>query len=551
MGKEIIAANAHSTAGNNQIGKRKVKTGCITCRSVYQPPWNPASGYLLPPSLKPFPRIRRVKCDEGKPNCLRCSTTGRKCEGFPVKSVTRTEICHVLRRDTTFRALLDVQFQNFENGQECRSFDHFRLMTAPKCGLFFGSDFWSRRVLQMSHSDAAIWHAVLALGALLLEEESADYSIKNKQRGCAFESYNKAIAHTSQLLSRSGRDNFEKGLVACILFTCYENLLGHYPLAQMHLQSGLRILSDGDGKTPRPSEIYRQEVPDDILHIFSRLDFQAMTLSESSSPYPYVNSFRRIREPGSIPLQFGSLAEAQHHLIEHTKWIFLLGEIMGATQRLDPQEFLLRKFRSDDRLSRWSTAFDYLLDRFRREGSWTDEKQHTSKLLQIYHAQIVALSDPAFLGCELPYDRYCSQFESMLDLLESLIPVTSSAHAIEGPLSKPLCSFEMGVVLPLYMIGTKCRDPRLRRRAIALLYSVNRREGLWDSWGAARVAETIMKIEEEGLGDVQRADQIGSDRRVSEVCVWINIERREIRLSCKIKFPRDRSCQVRNQLLHF
>ncbi|KAL2829505.1 hypothetical protein BDW59DRAFT_142169 [Aspergillus cavernicola] len=36
----------------------RVKSGCITCR------------------------IRRVKCDEGKPDCGRCRSTGRKCDGY-------------------------------------------------------------------------------------------------------------------------------------------------------------------------------------------------------------------------------------------------------------------------------------------------------------------------------------------------------------------------------------------------------------------------------------------------------------------------------------
>ncbi|TVY86445.1 Transcriptional regulatory protein [Lachnellula willkommii] len=37
----------------------KTRTGCFTCK------------------------IRRVKCDEAKPACNRCSSTGRKCDGFP------------------------------------------------------------------------------------------------------------------------------------------------------------------------------------------------------------------------------------------------------------------------------------------------------------------------------------------------------------------------------------------------------------------------------------------------------------------------------------
>ncbi|KAI2613794.1 uncharacterized protein GGS25DRAFT_17386 [Hypoxylon fragiforme] len=41
-----------------RTSKPKVRTGCITCK------------------------IRRVKCDETKPACTRCSSTGRKCDGY-------------------------------------------------------------------------------------------------------------------------------------------------------------------------------------------------------------------------------------------------------------------------------------------------------------------------------------------------------------------------------------------------------------------------------------------------------------------------------------
>ncbi|OAR00516.1 hypothetical protein LLEC1_00844 [Akanthomyces lecanii] len=45
----------------------KTRTGCITCR------------FVNPPSV---PRIRRVKCDEAKPMCNRCMTSGRMCDGY-------------------------------------------------------------------------------------------------------------------------------------------------------------------------------------------------------------------------------------------------------------------------------------------------------------------------------------------------------------------------------------------------------------------------------------------------------------------------------------
>ena len=57
-------------------------------------------------------------------------------------------------------------------------------------------------------------------------------------------------------------------------------------------------------------------------------------------------------------------------------------------------------------------------------------------------------------------------------------------------------SFSPGVVSPLYVIMTRCRDPTIRREALLLLRTCKRREGLWDSALAATLGQKIINIEE-------------------------------------------------------
>ncbi|KAG6002378.1 hypothetical protein E4U21_003138 [Claviceps maximensis] len=61
---------------------------------------------------------------------------------------------------------------------------------------------------------------------------------------------------------------------------------------------------------------------------------------------------------------------------------------------------------------------------------------------------------------------------------------------------KPSFSADLGIVPPLYVVATKCREPRLRRQAIQLLRSSARREGMWDSELAANIGQWVMHIEE-------------------------------------------------------
>jgi len=72
-----------------------------------------------------------------------------------------------------------------------------------------------------------------------------DDSIIEFQR-YSLKQYTSAVKHTHMLLAQSaygGKNVVIKGLVACILFICYENLLANFTMAQMHLQNGLKILA--------------------------------------------------------------------------------------------------------------------------------------------------------------------------------------------------------------------------------------------------------------------------------------------------------------------
>jgi hypothetical protein len=57
-------------------------------------------------------------------------------------------------------------------------------------------------------------------------------------------------------------------------------------------------------------------------------------------------------------------------------------------------------------------------------------------------------------------------------------------------------SFELSPIIPLFVTACRCRDPIIRRRAISLLLSYRRREGVWDSLGAGMVAAQCMAKEE-------------------------------------------------------
>jgi Fungal Zn(2)-Cys(6) binuclear cluster domain len=135
-------------------GKLKVKTGCITCRSVVSRltplrrlcVFFPSSTLAFDADLPRY-RIRKVKCDELKPSCNRCTHTGRKCDGYaPPMSNVPKKSSHVVRSSKKALQQSDVHVDVvlssiFGTPEEHWSLDFFIRRTAPAISGAFDTGF--------------------------------------------------------------------------------------------------------------------------------------------------------------------------------------------------------------------------------------------------------------------------------------------------------------------------------------------------------------------------------------------------------------------------
>jgi hypothetical protein len=99
-------------------------------------------------------------------------------------------------------------------------------------------------------------------------------------------------------------------------------------------------------------------------------------------------------------------------------------------------------------------------------------------------------------------DKFAGDFRQILELAEEVVAAEKSGPAYkENWYAQTKASFTLGIgiVQPLYIVATTCRDRKLRRDAIRLLMHRPRREGLWDSMLCARIAQRAMGIDEEGM----------------------------------------------------
>jgi hypothetical protein len=104
---------------------------------------------------------------------------------------------------------------------------------------------------------------------------------------------------------------------------------------------------------------------------------------------------------------------------------------------------------------------------------------------------------------------------------------------------KPVFSLDIGIVTPLYVVVSRCRDPAIRRRGLQLLASCNRREGIWDSTLAARVAERLITIEENGAMSypVLYASQVPEHARIRDLHTRFGVDRQGL-----IRYTKNVAC---------
>lgn len=378
------------------------------------------------------------------------------------------------------------------------------------------SAFWERLVLPLANTEPAIRHGILALSSLhqrfeLLTEPEPDKAHEASQ--FALVQYDKALSYARQLIASAGdaRDDVIKVMVTCVLSICYENLQGHYAAERVHRQNGLRIL-----KQHRKKQRSRSSAPlslatkslefgvdsdiDCIASFLSRLDFQAMTFSDSRTPYessPEDLEAISTDPPLPPPPVFADLWAASHYLIEHIRWYFRMAEAFAA-EKLTFETLDMNLEFCKQNLLAWRATVD--------EMNNTAATFTCASLLKLYYLIVNIIMSAGFYGAETRWDSQYKSFAEVIEITEALLKAERESEDQERRRQQPhhspkqprvAFSLELGIVIPLFITSAKCRDPHLRRRAIALMRETHRQEGAWNSYGAANVQEQIMKWEED------------------------------------------------------
>ncbi|KAJ5446208.1 Protein of unknown function DUF3468 [Penicillium cf. griseofulvum] len=520
------------------LPRKKAKTGCKTCK------------------------IRRVKCDEGRPACQRCVSTSRVCDGYGIWGGGGSPYVqpHSNRALSTY--CTPVPAGNLSHKEQL-CFDWLIKRTAKKFAGFFRSDFWESLIFQASAQEPAVRHAVIALSSThRFQQQYAATSNKCDEECFTLQQYNKAIQHL-RTNATGNSYSLRVALVTCMLFIILEYMRGQYQMAGAHLQYGMKLLSDISAPSPASSMVPTTLSPTEdfaynaLVDVYVRLGIQSAMFGHVPS-HVYIVT----KDPlsTSFPNTFNSLLEARRSLDDLLNRIHCLKrhyhDHHTSQASTSKQQMLNTQSRILADLTLWGKAYTVSLARL--ETNKISGKHHIAYLLLRVHHEMAVIMASVCLShgetdTELIFDSYTENFIRIMssflnlwkiwtslvfreeDLLKlanapediksifknvktmsdlnaildaSLLELFEKSSILNYYLKSPNCgtngfTVEMGYIPPLYYTALKCRVPRLRRQAVRALRTAPHREGLWNGSLLANVMEEIIRVEE---GDIYAGD---------------------------------------------
>lgn len=328
-------------------------------------------------------------------------------------------------------------------------------------------------MLQVSHSEPCVRHAIIALGSLHEQFGGRITSLPNDAQSLvegdfAIDQYSKAVRHLSASIESHNDNAAQLALICAILFICFDNLNGDTEKATTHLRNALGILYE--------RQISKEHLGD-LADILARFDIQ-------SSSYVDLRDLDVMVKPlDQLPDFFTDLNEAARYLVGDLNWVLHLDRSCDyylAFRASDPirQEVRATAFTISSilasRLRQWSTKYDALL--VQSLATMSSKDLRASTLLKIYHASGTILATVCHNSNETAYDLCMGEFDKILKLSESLI----AAQREDNTTGYTPFSCEMGLICALGFTTRKCRHPATRRKALALLRQAPPREGPWD-----------------------------------------------------------------------
>ncbi|KAF4414553.1 hypothetical protein F53441_14736 [Fusarium austroafricanum] len=286
-------------------------------------------------------------------------------------------------------------------------------------------------------------------------------------------------------------------LVCCLLFVAFEGITGRYAESIRHIRAGTKLLSS-PVLVNNPKE---QRIAEKLLVMFSSLGVEASAFMEDTIT-PDIR-------PGYFSITSGTDAADQPFRD--------LDEAASALRKMDVEMVeLISEMPSEDTSSSWgspgsSFGNSDVFTNANLEASWNElnrKFQVWSSRFELTKKHISTWEYQELLSPQLLYLTLQQQFWRM-DMTHGLEDDSEPSHeTVEDFLNaaetfaqrlitpgQPSFSLDGDLISGLSFVISFCSEEHHRMRALNLLRSLNRREGIWDSQDIAELHEATLALE--------------------------------------------------------
>jgi hypothetical protein len=392
---------------------------------------------------------------------------------------------------------------------------------------------WIQQALQVSSGSKAVFHAIVALSSANLAMASIQHPTfaglhRPERYSDALDQYSKTIAALHHQIRgvMERRTPLEPVLLTCLLLMCYELHAERSSMAIRHHKMGYDIVKKhlSDRNRGAVHSHNRQDSLQELADAFAKLAVgSSYPNSDLAVPAETDRSVQQLVISHCVP-QVLQLSDAWDQL----------DQLIDAGNALCSR---LYQFTARHVVAIYGESLDQAT-RYCLASCWSRSIElpaHDTVLLEISHllsahrqwtaamsgvqnsdpkaARALALlqirqwvSSFTLATCrqtrDVCMDAHEGDFNRVLDLaqlyldLDTLTPRPIRPRSMYGNGQDDAFCLEEGILSPLYLISLKSRKSATRHRAVEILASSNRREGLGSSTISAQIAVAIVRIEE-------------------------------------------------------
>ena len=370
-------------------------------------------------------------------------------------------------------------------------------------------------ILRMAHSEPIIWHATVALGSFHHNRAVPDLP---NGRVLGLRHYGKAVAALNERLTSGERMPSHLLFAASLLFSTYEVLMREYYQASLHINGSVTYLYETlESHNFGNSNSSGDDVFACFVDCFVRLAISA-SIFRGKPPSLNHDPFVALSNHLHPDVRFKNTIGASRAVLLCLTAMREL-EAWQEPDALDVQAepwLAKRLMHSRDRLLRFGEYWEEGMQDLDPSLMEAEDRQR-ARLLRMWmsYCKIYISTLGGDEHDEMRYDNFLASFDEITTLAKAFLHIGDGESREEGSLRYPCFSVHIGVSHILWFVIKKCRDFRIRSRALELLRGCNHEEyGSWDGYQIAHFAEHVIQLEQ-GYGAICAA-AVSQDKRLSD-----------------------------------